>query len=82
MDATQKELEEEREVIGSYGIPKDLVYSFPVTCSNGDYSIVQGLEIDEFSRFSKKYPMDATLRILLWLCTNWKKKERSSYTSR
>ena len=35
---------------GSYGIPEGLVYSFPVTCSNGDYSIVQGLEINEFSQ--------------------------------
>ena len=35
---------------GSYGIPEGLVYSFPVTCSNGDYSIVQGLEVDEFSQ--------------------------------
>ncbi len=41
---------------GSYGIETDLVYSFPVTCSNGKYEIVQGLEIDAFSR-SK---MDAT----------------------
>ncbi|MCG5500357.1 malate dehydrogenase [Ectothiorhodospira lacustris] len=35
---------------GSYGIEEGLIYSFPVTCKNGDYSIVQGLEIDEFSR--------------------------------
>ena len=35
---------------GSYDIPEGLVYSFPVTCSNGDYEIVQGLAIDEFSR--------------------------------
>jgi malate dehydrogenase len=35
---------------GSYDIPEGLVYSFPVTCKNGDYEIVQGLEIDEFSR--------------------------------
>jgi len=35
---------------GSYGIEKDLIYSFPVTCKGGKYSIVQGLEIDEFSR--------------------------------
>ena len=35
---------------GSYGIPEGLTYSFPVTCSNGQYSIVQGLEIDEFSQ--------------------------------
>lgn len=35
---------------GSYGIPEGLTYSFPVTCSNGEYNIVQGLEIDDFSR--------------------------------
>ena len=35
---------------GSYGIPEGLVYSFPVTCENGDYSIVQGLDIDPASR--------------------------------
>ncbi|ALG66922.1 malate dehydrogenase [Beggiatoa leptomitoformis] len=35
---------------GSYGIPEGLIYSFPITTANGEYSIVQGLEIDEFSR--------------------------------
>ena len=35
---------------GSYAIPEGLVYSFPVTCRNGDYQVVQGLEINEFSR--------------------------------
>jgi len=35
---------------GSYGIPEGLMYSFPVTCENGDYSIVQGLEIDAASQ--------------------------------
>jgi len=35
---------------GSYGIPEGLMYSFPVTCKDGDYSIVQGLAIDEFSQ--------------------------------
>ncbi len=35
---------------GSYGIQEGLIYSFPVTCKNGEYSIVQGLEIDDFSR--------------------------------
>ncbi|HCH23112.1 MAG TPA: malate dehydrogenase [Oceanospirillaceae bacterium] len=35
---------------GSYGIPEGLMYSFPVTCENGEYSIVQGLEIDDASR--------------------------------
>lgn len=35
---------------GSYGIPKGIIYSFPVTCSNFEYKIVQGLHIDAFSR--------------------------------
>ena len=35
---------------GSYGVPEGIISSFPVTCSGGDYSIVQGLEIDEFSQ--------------------------------
>jgi malate dehydrogenase len=35
---------------GSYGIPEGVVYSYPVTTSNGSYEIVQGLEINEFSR--------------------------------
>jgi malate dehydrogenase len=35
---------------GSYGITKGLFYSYPVTTKNGEISIVQGLEIDEFSR--------------------------------
>jgi len=41
---------------GSYGIEKGMMYSFPVTCSGGKYSIVQNLPVDEFSR--KR--MDAT----------------------
>jgi len=35
---------------GSYGIAQGLVYSYPVTCAGGEYSIVQGLEINDFSR--------------------------------
>ena len=35
---------------GSYGIAEGLIYSYPVTCSGGDYHIVQGLEINDFSR--------------------------------
>jgi malate dehydrogenase len=35
---------------GSYGISEGLIYSFPVTCKNGQYSIVQGLEIDDYTR--------------------------------
>jgi malate dehydrogenase len=35
---------------GSYGIEEGIVFSFPVTCKAGNYEIVQGLEIDDFSR--------------------------------
>ncbi|GBE64302.1 malate dehydrogenase [Mycobacterium sp. MFM001] len=35
---------------GSYDVPEGLISSFPVTTKNGNWSIVQGLEIDEFSR--------------------------------
>ena len=42
---------------GSYGIPEGTMYGFPVVCENGDYRIVQGLEVDEYSRSM----MDKTL---------------------
>ncbi|RZO61804.1 MAG: malate dehydrogenase [Sandaracinaceae bacterium] len=45
---------------GSYGIPEGLVYGFPCTCEGGKWSIVQGLEIDDFSRAR----MDATAKEL------------------
>ena len=35
---------------GSYGIEPGVVYSYPVRCRNGDYEIVQGLDISDFSR--------------------------------
>ena len=35
---------------GSYGIDAGLIYSFPVTCADGEYAIVQDLPIDDFSR--------------------------------
>ncbi|WP_287881270.1 malate dehydrogenase [Aquitalea sp.] len=35
---------------GSYGIPEGVMYGFPVVCENGEYKIVEGLEVDEFSR--------------------------------
>ena len=35
---------------GSYGIPEGVIYSYPVTCKAGEYSIVQGLAINDFSR--------------------------------
>jgi malate dehydrogenase len=34
----------------TYGIREGVVYSFPVTCTNGDYTVVEGLAIDEFGR--------------------------------
>ena len=45
---------------GSYGIPQDVMYGYPVTCANGEYTIVQGLDIDAFSRER----MDLTLKEL------------------
>ena len=35
---------------GSYGVPEGLISGFPCTCAGGEYSIVQGLDVDEFSR--------------------------------
>jgi malate dehydrogenase len=35
---------------GSYGVPEGLISSFPCTCTGGRYEIVQGLDIDAFSR--------------------------------
>lgn len=46
---------------GSYGIKEGVVYSYPVTCNNGSYEIVQSLDIDEFSR-SKMDATDQELR--------------------
>lgn len=46
---------------GSYGIPEGIIYGVPVTCENGTYSRIQGLEVDSFSRER----MDFTLNELL-----------------
>ncbi|MBC7162813.1 malate dehydrogenase [Immundisolibacter sp.] len=46
---------------GSYGIPDGIIYSYPVTCRDGRYEIVQNLPISAFSRAR----MDATARELL-----------------
>src|SRR5262245_16580524 len=46
---------------GSYGIPAGGIYGFPVACANGRYQIVQGLEVNEFSRER----MDATHKELI-----------------
>lgn len=45
---------------GEYGIPKDTMFGFPVTCANGEYKIVEGLPIDAFSQDR----MDKTLKEL------------------
>ena len=39
---------------GSYGVEKGLIYSFPCECRNGDWKIVQGAEINDFSRAKMK----------------------------
>ena len=46
---------------GSYGIPQDIIYGVPVTCAGGEYTVIKGLEINDFAR-SK---MDHTLKELL-----------------
>jgi len=46
---------------GSYGIPAGVIYGYPVTCQNGEYSIVQGLAVNDFSH----QRMEATLKELL-----------------
>jgi malate dehydrogenase len=46
---------------GSYGVPEGIISSFPCVCKDGDYSIVQGLEIDAFSRAR----IDATVAELI-----------------
>ena len=35
---------------GQYGIPKDTIFGFPVTCDNGEYKLVEGLAVDAFSQ--------------------------------
>ncbi len=45
---------------GSYGIPEGVIYGYPVTCKGGEYQLVKGIEVSEFSR--KR--MDATLKEL------------------
>ena len=45
---------------GAYGVPEGLIYSFPCACKDGVYHVVEGLEINKFSRAK----MDATAREL------------------
>ena len=46
---------------GQYGIPKDVIFGFPVTTASGDWKLVEGLEIDGFSQER----IDLTLKELL-----------------
>ena len=46
---------------GEYGIPKDVIFGYPVTTENGEYKIVEGLDIDSFSQER----IDFTLKELL-----------------
>jgi len=46
---------------GSYGIPEGVLFGFPVTCRNGNYSIVQGLQISELGR---KHMQDSLKELL------------------
>jgi malate dehydrogenase len=39
---------------GSYGISEGIIFSYPITCKDQEYSIVQGLDLDEFSLESIK----------------------------
>jgi malate dehydrogenase len=43
---------------GSYDVPEGLMYSFPVTTGNGDWEIVQGLDVNDFSREKMKATAD------------------------
>ena len=43
---------------GDYGIPKDVMFGFPVTTANGKYEVVQGFEIDEYSQGKIKITLD------------------------
>jgi malate dehydrogenase len=46
---------------GSYGIPEGVIFGYPVTCQNGEYTIVQGIELSEFSRGRIKATHDELL---------------------
>ena len=46
---------------GSYDIPQDIIYGYPVTCVNGEYQIVQGLDVDAFSRERMNFTLNELL---------------------
>ena len=51
---------------GSYGIKEGVIYSYPVTTKNGEYSIVQGLSVDDFSRKRMDCQRSRTARRARW----------------
>ena len=46
---------------GSYDIPQDIIYGYPVICSGGEYQIVKGLDIDTFSRERMNHTLNELL---------------------
>ena len=46
---------------GDYGIAEGLMYSFPVTCNGGNYEVVQGLSLNDFSKQMTKATEDELL---------------------
>jgi malate/lactate dehydrogenase len=44
-----------------YGVPKDLIFSFPCTCDKGTYKVVEGLKLNEFTQRG----IDATTKELM-----------------
>ncbi|MES2587101.1 MAG: malate dehydrogenase [Pseudomonadota bacterium] len=46
---------------GEYGIPAEVIYGYPVVCENGEYRMVEGLEIDEFSRERMNHTLNELL---------------------
>ena len=46
---------------GEYGIPAEVIYGYPVVCENGEYKMVEGLGIDEFSRERMNHTLNELL---------------------
>jgi malate dehydrogenase len=46
---------------GEYGIPAEVIYGYPVVCENGEYKMVEGLEIDDFSRERMNHTLNELL---------------------
>ncbi|PWR21892.1 malate dehydrogenase [Zavarzinia compransoris] len=46
---------------GSYGVPEGIIFGVPATCENGEYTVVKGIELDEFSKERFKITLDELL---------------------